>query len=113
MTPAAAAVAATLISDAVLYSLAGSLAFLGAVVLFDPKLRKTSIGKSLIMVDAGLGALYLPSVLHRFLHVPVSQRWFLWYYLATLVVVGTGTWWRTCIMVAVQWRHRRTRRSRP
>ncbi len=103
--------AAGLTNDAILYSLAASLAFLAAVVLLDPKLRKSGIGKSLILVDAGLSALYFPSVLHRFLGLNITQAWFAWYYLATIVVVGTGVWWRTLIMAGVQVRKRRKARK--
>jgi hypothetical protein len=99
--------AADLTSDAVLYGLAASLAFLLFVVVLDPRLRKTPIGRSLIVVDAGLAALFLPSALHRFFGLRVTQAGFSWYYLATILVVGTGVWWRTIILVKAQMRRRR------
>lgn len=97
-----AQLAAELTSDAVLYALASSLAFLLAVVVLDPRLRRSPIGRSLIALDAGLVALYVPSVLHRFFGLPVSSVGFAWYYLATIVLVGTATLWRTVILVRAQ-----------
>ena len=50
-----AGMAAELTSDAVLYSLAASLAFLVFVLVLDPKLWRTPIGRSLILLDGGDG----------------------------------------------------------
>lgn len=103
-------IAAELTNDGVLYALAGSLAFLTAVVLFDPKLRHAPIGKALITLDIGLAGLEAPSVLHRFLGLQVTDAGFAWYYLATVLLVGSATWWRTWLMIATQLRGRRKRR---
>jgi hypothetical protein len=102
-----ARIAVELTSDAVLYSLAASLAFLVFAVILDPRLWGTPIGRSLILLDIGMLALYAPSVLHRFFGLQVSQVGFAWYYLATLLVVGTAVWWRTLIMIRVQLRRRK------
>jgi hypothetical protein len=101
-----ARIAAELTSDAVVYSLAASLAFLAFVVILDPRLWRTPIGKSLIILDAGLLALYVPSVLHRFFGLNITNVAFAWYYLATVVVVGSAVWWRTLIMIRAQLRRR-------
>lgn len=101
-----AKLAAELTNDAVLYALAASLAFLAAVAVLDPKLRKSPIGQSLIALDAGLVALYVPSVLHRFFGLSLSVTVFAWYYLVTIVLVGSATLWRTIIMIKAQRRGR-------
>ena len=100
-------IAAELTSDAILYALAASLAFLAFVVVLNPRLWRTPIGRSLILLDIGLLALYVPSVLHRFFGLQVSQVGFGWYYLATVLAVGSAVWWRTLIMVRVQLRIRK------
>ena len=107
-----ARIAAELTSDAILYSLAASLAFLAFVVILNPRLWRTPIGRSLILLDTGLLALYVPSVLHRFAGLQVSQIGFAWYYLVTVVAVGTAVWWRTLIMVRVQLRRRKNGHGR-
>ena len=107
-----AQIAVELTNDAVLYSLAASLAFLAFVVILDPRLWRTPIGRSLILLDIGLLALYVPSVLHRFAGLQVSQVGFAWYYLATVLAVGSAVWWRTLIMVRVQLRRRKNGHGR-
>lgn len=99
--------AAELTADAVLYALAASLAFLAAVIIVDPLLRKSPIGQSLIVLDVGLAALYVPSVIQRFSGVHLNATVFTWYVLGTVLVIGTATWWRTAIMVRAQWKGRR------
>ena len=99
--------AAALTEDAVLYALAASLAFLVAVVAVDPKLRRSPIGQSLIILDLGLTALYVPSVIQRLAGVHLNTVVFAWYVLGTVLVIGTATWWRTVIMVRAQWRGKR------
>src|SRR6266487_6953281 len=106
-----AQLAASLTNDAILYAFAASLAFLGAVILLDPMLRNSGIGKSLIMLDTGLAALYIPSVLHRFAGLQITQIGFAWYFLATVATVGTAVWWRTLIMVTTQLRAARQARA--
>ena len=101
-----ARIAAELTNDAVVYSLAASVAFLAFVVILNPRLWRTPIGRSLILLDIGLLALYVPSVLHRFFGLQVSQVGFGWYYLGTVLAVGTAVWWRTVIMIRVQLRRR-------
>ena len=68
-----ARIAAELTSDAILYSGFASTAFLVFVLVLDPRLWRTPIGRSLILLDAGLLALYVPSVLHRFLATPLLE----------------------------------------
>src|SRR5258707_15139951 len=102
-----ARLAAELTNDAVIYALTASVAFLLFAALLDPKLFKTPIGRSLIVLDAGLILLYVPAVLHRFAGLQITQIAFSWYYLATVVLVGTATAWRTWIMVRAQRRGRR------
>jgi hypothetical protein len=101
-----AQVAAELTNDAVLYATAASAAFLAFAAILDPKLFRSSIGRTLILLDAGLLALYVPSVLHRFFGLQVTQVGFSWYYLATVLLVGTAVWWRTLIMIRAQRRGR-------
>ena len=101
--------AAALTNDAILFALAGSVMFLAAVLVLDPKLRKTAIGKALITLDVGLAGLEAPSVLHRFLGLQVTEAWFAWYYLATVLLVGIAAWWRTLLMIAAQVSGRRKR----
>jgi hypothetical protein len=98
--------AATLTDDAILYALAASLAFLIFVVVADPKLFATPIGRSLITLDTGLVLLYVPSVLHRFAGLNLSSVGFAWYYLGTVILVGSATLWRTVILVKAQRRGR-------
>lgn len=93
---------AALINDAILYSLAASAMFLAFAVLLDPKLFRTPIGRSLITLDVGLVALYVPSVLHRFFGLSLLSAVFSYYYLATVLLVGSAVWWRTWIMVRAQ-----------
>lgn len=107
-----ARIAAELTNDAILYSLAASLAFLVFVVILNPRLWRTPIGRSLILLDVGLLALYVPSVLHRFFGLQVSQVGFAWYYLVTVLAVGSAVWWRTLIMIRAQLRRRKNGRSR-
>ena len=104
-----ARIAADLTSDAVLYALAASLAFLAFVIILDPRLWRTPIGRSLILLDGGLLALYVPSVLHRFFGLQIAQVGFAWYYLATVLAVGTAVWWRTLIMIRAQLKGRSDR----
>jgi hypothetical protein len=104
-------IATELTNDAILFALAGSLAFLGAVILLDPKLRKSGIGKALLTLDIGLAGLEAPSVLHRFFGLQITEAVFAWYYMATVLVVGAGAWWRTLIMVGAQLRGRRNARA--
>ena len=99
-----ARIAAELTNDAVVYALAASLAFLAFVAILDPRLWRTPIGRSLIILDAGLLELYVPSVLHRFFGLQVTQAAFAWYYLATVLQVGTAVWWRTLILIWAQLR---------
>jgi hypothetical protein len=101
-----AQVAAELTNDAVLYSLGASLAFLLFVLILDPRLWHTQIGRSLILLDVGLMALYIPPVLHRLFGLHINQVGFAWYYAATILAVGTAVWWRTLIMIKVQLRRR-------
>jgi hypothetical protein len=108
-----AQIAVELTNDAVLYSLAASLAFLAFVVILDPRLWRTPIGRSLILLDIGLLALYVPSVLHRFAGLQISQVGFAWYYLATVLAVGSAVWWRTLIMIRVQLRRRKNGHGQP
>ena len=102
-----AQLAADLTNDAVLYALAASLAFLVFVVVLDPKLARTPIGGSLIVLDAGLVLLYVPSVLHRFAGLNVSSIGFAWFYLGVVILVGSATLWRTLIMIRAQVRGRK------
>jgi hypothetical protein len=102
-----ARIAAELTNDAVLYALTASLAFLAFVVILNPRLWRTPIGRSLILLDIGLLALYVPSVLHRLFGLQVSQAGFAWYYLATVLTVGTAVWWRTLIMIRAQLKGRK------
>ena len=97
-----AQLAADLTNDAVLYALGASLAFLVFVVLLDPKLARTPIGRSLITLDAGLVLLYVPSVLHRFAGLSVSSIGFAWFYLGVVILVGSATAWRTLILIRAQ-----------
>lgn len=101
-----AQIATDLTNDAIFYGLAASLTFLTVVAVLNPMLWKTSIGRSLILLDVGLVALYLPSVLHRFFGLHIGMVGFAWYYLVTLLVVGSAVWWRTIIMIKVQLRRR-------
>lgn len=94
--------AATLTDDAILYALAASLAFLAFAALLDPKLFRVPVGRSLIVLDAGLVALYVPSVLHRFFGLSLLNIVFSWYYLCTVVLVGSAVLWRTIILVRAQ-----------
>jgi len=94
--------AAALTDDAILYALAASVAFLAFAALIDPKLFTTPVGRSLIVLDAGLVALYVPSVMHRFFGLNVTSIWFAFYYLATILLVGSAVWWRTWIMIRAQ-----------
>jgi hypothetical protein len=96
-----------LTNDAVLYALAGSVAFLLFVLILDPRLVRSPIGRSLITLDAGLVLLYVPLVLHRFFGLQISQITFSWYYLGTILIVGTATLWRTVIMIRTQLRAKR------
>ncbi len=105
-----AEIASQFTSDAILFALAGSLAFLTAVVLLDPKLRKSAIGKALITLDVGLAGLEAPSVLHRFLGLQVTDVAFAWYYFGTVLLVGSATWWRTGLLILEQLRGRRNAR---
>ncbi len=98
--------AADLTNDAVLYALGASVAFLLFAVLLDPKLFRTPIGRSLVTLDAGLVLLYVPAVLHRFFGLQITQVAFSWYYLATVILVGSATAWRTVIMIRAQRRGR-------
>lgn len=102
-----------LTNDAILYALAASIAFLTAVLIFDPKLRKSAIGKALLTLDIGLAGLEAPSVLHRYFGLQITDLWFSWYYLGSVLVVGTSVWWRTWLMVATQLRGRRKRQAPP
>jgi hypothetical protein len=45
-------------------------------------------------------------VLHRFFGLHIGMVGFAWYYLVTLLVVGSAVWWRTIIMIKVQLRRR-------
>ena len=101
-----AQIAAELTNDAVLYAALASLAFLAFAALLDPKLFRTPIGRTLILLDAGLVLLYIPSVLHRFLGLSLANIAFAWYYLATILLVGSAVWWRTWIMIRAQRRGR-------
>lgn len=102
-----AQLAADLTNDAVLYALAASLAFLTFAVLLDPKLFRAPVGRSLIVLDAGLVALYVPAVLHRFFGLSISSVAFAWFYLGVVVMVGTAVWARTWIMIRAQQRGRK------
>ena len=99
-----ARLAADLTNDAVVYALGASVAFLLFAIILDPKLIRSQIGRSLITLDAGLTLLYLPSVLHRFTGLHVTQIGFAWYYLVTVMIVGSATLWRTVIMVRAQYK---------
>jgi hypothetical protein len=106
-----AQVAADLTNDAVLYAALASLAFLVFVAILDPKLLRTPIGRSLYVLDAGLLALYVPSILHRFAGLQITQIGFAWYYLGTVLLVGSAVWWRTIIMILAQRRGAAGRRK--
>lgn len=97
-----AQLAADLTSDAILYALAASVVFLVFAALLDPKLFRSPIGRSLIIMDAGLILLYVPSVLHRFFGLSLASVGFAWYYLGTVLLVGSATAWRTLILVRAQ-----------
>ena len=100
-------IAVELTSDALLYAAACSLAFLACVAILDPKFARTPIGKSLLILDAGLLMLYVPSILHRFAGLQISQTGFAWFYLCDLVLVGSAVLWRTVILVRAQLRGRK------
>lgn len=97
-----ARLAAELTNDAVLYAALASLAFLVFAAILNPKLIRSSIGKTLYVLDAGLLALYVPSVLHRFFGLQITQIGFAWYYLGTILMIGTAVYWRTWIMIKAQ-----------
>jgi hypothetical protein len=97
-----AALAAQLTNDAVIYAAAASAGFLVFMIALDPKLLRTPIGKTLGLLDAGLLALYVPAILHRFFGLQITQVGFAWYYLGTLLLVGTAVWWRTIILICAQ-----------
>lgn len=102
-----AQIAQQLTNDAILYASAASAAFLIFCAVLDPKLFRSPVGRTLILLDVGLLALYMPSILHRFFHLPVTHPWFAWYYLGTVLLVGTAVWWRTIILIRVQLRGRK------
>jgi hypothetical protein len=99
--------AVTLTDDAVLYALGASLSFLAFAALLDPRLFRTPIGQSLVTLDTGLVLLYVPAVLHRFAGLSLAGAAFSWYYLVTIVLVGSAVLWRTVIMVRAQWKGRK------
>ncbi len=98
---------AELTNDAVIYAAAASFAFVMSVVVLDPKLIRSPIGKTLVLLDVGLLALYVPSILHRFADLDLSKIEFAWYYLFTLLLVGSAVLWRTVILITAQIRKRR------
>ena len=100
-----AQVVTDLTNDAILYALAASVAFLVFYSLLARGYR-SSVGRTLLLLDAGLVMLYTPAVLHRFAGLQVSQIGFAYYYLVTIVLVGSATLWRTVIMIRAQWRGR-------
>lgn len=95
----------SLTNDAVIYALCSSLAFLVGYGLTAPWWR-SQIGWALMTLDAGLVLALLPSVLHRFIGFSVTELWFAYYYLATLLLVGTATAWRAWITIRAQWSRR-------
>ena len=99
--------AANLTNDAVIYALVASVAFLAFAVLLDPKLFRAPIGLSLITLDLGLVLLYVPSILHRFFGLSISNTSFAYYYLSTIIQVGTATYWRVVVMIIAQRRRKR------
>jgi hypothetical protein len=97
-----AGLALELTDDAILYALAASAAFLAFAALLDPRLFATPIGRSLITMDTGLIMLYVPSVMHRFFGLNVTSIWFAYYYLGTILLVGSAVWVRTWILIRAQ-----------
>lgn len=96
-------------NDAVFFACAGSVAFL-AVYLLLARGWRTSIGRALIMMDAGLTLALSPSVVHRLTGLSLASLWFSWYFVASIAIVGVATWWRVWFVIKVQWRGRRSDR---
>jgi len=101
--------AADLANDAVVAACAGSVAFLVAYVLLA-RGHRSEIGRALITMDAGLILALAPSVAARlFGFTLVQSAGYAWYYVGSLAVITTATWWRAWLVVKVQWRGRGNR----
>jgi hypothetical protein len=95
-----------LTSDVVMVAFLASVLFVAAYSALAPWWR-SSIGRALVVMDAGLTLTLAPSVLHRVLGVTISASLpFAWYFCASLAIVAGSTLWRTWIMSRTQWQVR-------
>jgi hypothetical protein len=96
----------------VLVAFIASAAFIVLYTTLAPWWR-SSIGRALVMLDAGLALTLAPAVLHRFFGLALAESLlFAWYFLITLTVVAGAVVWRTVIMVREQLAERSRGRRR-
>lgn len=93
-------------NDMVFFAWAGSVAFL-VVYLLLARGWRTEIGRALIALDGGLTLALGPSVVHRLTGLSLTSMAFSWYFVASILLVGLATWWRTWFVIKIQWRGRR------
>lgn len=88
-------------NDVVFFACAASLAFLAVYILLARGWR-TSVGRALITLDAGLTLALAPSVLHRLFGLSLASLWFAWYFVASIAIVGIATWERVWFVIREQ-----------
>ena len=101
---------ADLTDDVVLGAFFGSLFFIVSYTITTPWWRH-AIGMTLVVLDAGLVLTLAPGVLHRLFGLPFeNSQFFKWYFLASLTLVAGGVWWRSLVMLKLNWHGRRDRK---
>ena len=88
--------------DVVVAAFLASVLFVVVYTAMAPWWR-TSIGRALVAMDAGLALTLAPSSLHMIFGLTVTaSAGFGWYYLASLPLVAGSTLWRTWIIYRAQ-----------
>lgn len=88
-------------NDAVFFACAGSVAFLLVYIVLARGYR-SSVGRALITLDAGLVLALGPSVVHRLFGLSLANIGYSWYFVASIGIVGVATWERVWFVIREQ-----------
>jgi hypothetical protein len=98
---------ADLTNDAVVAAFFGAVFFVVSYSLTSRWWRH-AIGTTLVMLDAGLILTLAPSVLHRLFGLGIAaDLGFSWYFFCSITLVASGVWWRSFVMLRINWRDHR------
>ena len=89
-----------------------ALIFISTYTVLAPWWR-TSIGRTIVAMDAGIMLTLLPAVLHLYLGVSEGSPSYAWFTLCAFLLVPSSILWRTWVMVRVHRLRPLSPRGRP